>query len=202
MKSIAGRVTKLEQRFLVSSEHDVQCALFIMNGPTCPFPELGDDDPCTQALHQDPNYRNLKGQGVPVPLIGGQIFRRIEYGVIPGDVDEKTAQFLLERGWVRQHIGALNHILQSRWSVLFSGSSLPPKYALKNSAKQSDYDHIDRAMEAEEQAKGTEHQGQRIDRLRREANELAQVMLDAATPHSTRVREAESVLTHAAKAIE
>jgi hypothetical protein len=27
-------------------------------------------------------------------------------------------------------------------------------------------------------------------------------MLDAATPHSTRVRAAESVLTHAAKAIE
>ena len=101
------------------------------------------------------------------------MFKSIEYGVIPSDVNEKTAQFLLEHGWVRQLIGALNHILQRRWSVLFSGSFLPQKYALKNSAKQSDYDHIDRAMEAEEQGKGIEHQRQRIDRLRREAKELA-----------------------------
>jgi hypothetical protein len=34
------------------------------------------------------------------------------------------------------------------------------------------------------------------------ATTLLKVMLDAATPHSTRVRAAESVLTHAAKAIE
>ena len=101
------------------------------------------------------------------------MFKSIEYGVIPGDVNEKTSQFLLEHGWVPQYIGALNHILQSRWSVLFSGSFLPQKYALKNSASQSDYDHIDRAIEAEELGKGTEHQRQRIDRLRREALELA-----------------------------
>jgi hypothetical protein len=162
MKSIDGRVSKLEQRFLVSSEHDVPCVLILMNGPTCPFPELLDDDPCTQAIHQDPNYRRRV-----------RMFKSIEYGVIPGDVNEKTAQFLLERGWVRQHIGALNHILQSRWSVLFSGSFLPQTYALKNSAMQRDYDHIDRSMEAEEQGKGTEHQRQNIDRLRREAKELA-----------------------------
>jgi hypothetical protein len=92
MRSIDGRVAKLEQRFLVSSEHDVPCALLIMNGPTCPFPELVDDDPCTQAVHQDPNYRSR-----------GQMFKRIEYGVIPSDVNGKTAQFLLERGWVGQN---------------------------------------------------------------------------------------------------
>jgi hypothetical protein len=34
------------------------------------------------------------------------------------------------------------------------------------------------------------------------ATTLLKVMLDSATPHSTRVRAAESVLTHAAKAIE
>ena len=34
------------------------------------------------------------------------------------------------------------------------------------------------------------------------ATTLLKVMLDAATPHTTRVRAAESVLTHAAKAIE
>ena len=174
MKSIYGRVTKLEQRFLVS-EHDGPCALLLMNGPTCPFAEMPNDDPCIQAIHQDHNYRRkgqiLDGSGTLPISIGG--LKSIEYGVIPGDVNEKTAQLLLERGWVRQHIGALNDILQRRWSVLFSGSFLPQKYALKNSAMQSDYDHIDRAMEAEEQGKGTEYQRQRIDRLRREALELA-----------------------------
>ena len=175
MKSIDGRVSKLEQRFLVS-EHDVPCTLLIMNGPTCPFPELVDDDPCTQAIHQDPNYRKRV-----------QMFKSIEYGVIPGDVNEKTAQSLREHGWVDQHIGALNHILERRWSVLFSGSFLPQKYALKNSASESDYDHIDRAMEAEEQGKGTEHQRQNIDRLRREAKELARQNLPTYTAFSVQL---------------
>ena len=48
--------------------------------------------------------------------------------------------------------------------------------------------------------------GQAIARLQQgsaaAASTLLKVMLDAATPHSTRVRAAESVLTHAAKAIE
>jgi len=48
--------------------------------------------------------------------------------------------------------------------------------------------------------------GQAIARLQQgsaaAATTLLKVMLDAATPHSTRVRAAESVLTHAAKAIE
>jgi hypothetical protein len=48
--------------------------------------------------------------------------------------------------------------------------------------------------------------GQSIARLQQgsaaAATTLLKVMVDAGTPHSTRVRAAESVLTHAAKAIE
>src|SRR6202051_4468647 len=48
--------------------------------------------------------------------------------------------------------------------------------------------------------------GQSIARLQQgsaaAATTLLKVMLDAATPHSTRVRAADSVLNHAAKAIE
>jgi hypothetical protein len=88
-ESRAAARALMEARALVSEVADDDQALFV----EVTYSESGlhlrvDHEDCIKAIRQHPNYR-------------GNVARVVQCGVIPDDVDEKTKQFLLDRGWAR-----------------------------------------------------------------------------------------------------
>jgi hypothetical protein len=67
----------------------------------------------------------------------------------------------------------LNNMLQQRYHVLNPGQTLPAEYQVPANATQKDYDRIDKALEAEERARGTKAQQDTVNEIRRQTQENA-----------------------------
>ena len=70
-------------------------------------------------------------------------------------------------------VSQLNQMLAQRYQVLNPGQSLPKQYTIPVNATGKDYDRIDKALEAEERARGTKAQQDTVNALRQQTAQFA-----------------------------
>ena len=68
-----------------------------------------------------------------------------------------------------ERVGQLNAVLAKRYQVIHKGQNLPAEYTLPANATQKDYDRLDKTLEAEEKATGTQAQLAEINQARQQA---------------------------------
>jgi hypothetical protein len=82
-------------------------------------------------------------------------------------------------------VGQLNQLLTQRYQVLNPGQPLFPAFQLPANATQKDFDRVDKMLESQERAKGTQAQQETANAIRQQTSELARQ--SAEDRHSTAI---------------